>query len=62
MTAAPLTLIDSPVQLDGEIAPAWAWEAEEIGCPMLAPGRAQPTTVTPGARPAAFTEPLHATH
>lgn len=38
MTDLPhLTLIDSPVQLDGEIAPAWAWAADEIGCPILRP-------------------------
>lgn len=38
MTDLPhLTLIDSAVQLDGEIAPAWAWEADQIGCPILRP-------------------------
>lgn len=37
MTAAPLTIIDSPVQLDGEIGQAWTWEADEPGCPVLNP-------------------------
>ena len=30
MTAAPLTIIDTPVQLDGDLGQAWTWEADEI--------------------------------
>tara|TARA_R110000764_G_scaffold69361_2_gene143557 strand:+ start:240 stop:485 length:246 start_codon:yes stop_codon:yes gene_type:complete len=41
MTAAPLTIIDSPAQLDGEIGQAWIWEADDIGCPFSTPAELQ---------------------
>lgn len=35
MISTPLTIIDSPVQLDGETGHAWTWAAPELGCPLL---------------------------
>ena len=32
---SPLTVIDTPVQLDGEPGHAWTWAVPEIGCPLL---------------------------
>lgn len=47
MTPAPLTIIDSPVQLDGEIGHAWTWEAGEPGCPVLTPSEPAASTAHP---------------
>lgn len=42
---ALLTIIDSQVQLAGEIGQAWTWEADEVCCPFI--GGANSTLLHP---------------